>query len=81
MTEVLITDIQTKIQAKDVLDFFKAKNPDLKINFDLNETDKAYPCGHTVLRVEANKIDTQGILTALQHLGYKCGILEDKVCV
>lgn len=81
MTEILITDIQTKIQAKDILDFFKAKNPDLKINFDLNETDKAYPCGHTVLRVEGNKIETQSILTALQNLGYRCEILEDKVCL
>jgi hypothetical protein len=81
MTEILITDIQTKIQAKDILNFFKAKNPDLKINFDLNETDKAYPCGHTVLRVEGNKIETQSILTALQNRGYKCEILKDKVCL
>ncbi|MBN8787668.1 MAG: hypothetical protein J0I84_11315 [Terrimonas sp.] len=81
MIEVFITDIQTEIQAKDILDFFKANNPDLKINYDLNETDKAYPCGHTVLRVEGNKIETQSILTAMQNLGHKCEILEDKVCV
>jgi uncharacterized beta-barrel protein YwiB (DUF1934 family) len=55
MTEIFIADIQTKIQTKDILDFFKANNPDLKINYDLNETDNAYPCGHTVLRVEGNK--------------------------
>ena len=81
MIEVFITDIQTEIQANDVLDFFQANNPDLKINYDLNETDKAYPCGHTVLRVEGNKIETQSILTAMQNLGHKCEILEDKVCV
>ncbi|WPR70577.1 hypothetical protein SLW70_11605 [Flavobacterium sp. NG2] len=81
MTEIFITDIETKIQAKHVLDYFKTNNPDLKINYDLNETEKSYPCGHTVLRVEGYKIERQSILTALQKLGHKSEILEDKICV
>lgn len=81
MTEIFITDIQTNIQATMLLDIFKANNPDLKIIYDLNETDKKYPCGHTVLRVEGDKIETQSILTDILNLGYKCEILEDKVCL
>jgi hypothetical protein len=37
--------------------------------------------GHTVLRAKGNKIETQSILTAMQNLGHKFEILEDKVCV
>jgi len=81
MTEIFITDIQTEIQAKDFLDFFKANKPDLKIKYDLNETDKPYPCGHTILRIEGDKIETHSILSAMQNFGYKCEILEDKVCI
>ncbi len=81
MIEIFITNIQTEIQAKEVLDFLKANNPDLKISYDLNETEKSFPCGHTILRVEGDKIETKNILTALNSLGYKCEILEDKVCV
>lgn len=40
MTEILITDIQTRIQAKEILYFSIAKTPALKINFDLDETGK-----------------------------------------
>lgn len=81
MTEIFIADIQTKIQANQILDFFKVNSPDLKINYDLNETDNKYPCRHTVLRVEGDKIETLSILTTLQSLGHKCEILEDKICV
>ena len=81
MTEIFITNIQTKIQAKQVLDFIIVTNPDLKITYDLNETVNSYPCGHAILRVEGDKVDPQIILTALNSSGYKCEILEDKVCV
>lgn len=81
MTEIFITNVPTKNQAKEVLDFFNANNPDLKISYDLNETENSYPCGHTILRVEGDKVDTQNILTVLNSLSYKCEILEDKVCV
>ena len=40
-----------------------------------------YALGHTVLRAKGNKIETQSILTAMQNLGHKFEILEDKVCV
>ena len=71
MTEIFITNIQTKIQAKQVLDFIIVTNPDLKLTYDLNETVNSYPCGYTILRVEGDKVDPQIILTALKILsGY-----------
>lgn len=50
-------------------------------DFDFNETQKAYPCGHTILRVEGSKIKVKRILTSVKKLGYSCEILQDKVCI
>jgi hypothetical protein len=81
MTEIFITNIQNKDQANKILNSIKTENPELKVNFDLNETAKAYPCGHTILRVEGDKINLESILTSVQNLGYSCEILQDKVCI
>lgn len=81
MTETFITNIQNKVQANIILNSIKTENPDLKVNFDLNETEKAFPCGHTILRVEGDKINLERIVTSVQNLGYSCEILQDKVCI
>jgi hypothetical protein len=81
MTEIFITNIQNKVEANKVLNSIKTENPELKVNFDLNETEKAYPCGHTILRTESAKINEKRILTSVQNLGYSCEILQDKVCI
>lgn len=77
MTEIFITDIQNKVQADDILNFFKTENSELKISYDLNETEN----GHTILRVEGDKINPESNLTSVKSLGHNCEILEDKVCV
>ena len=79
MIEVFITDIQTKNQAEAVL--IDIQNTDLKINFDLNETDFSFPCGHTILRVEGTKVNSENILKQIGKLGFKCDVLEDKICI
>jgi len=81
MIEVFITDIQTKNQAEAVLIDIQNKNTDLKINFDLNETDFSFPCGHTILRVEGTKVNSENILKQIGKLGFKCDVLEDKICI
>ena len=81
MTEIFITDIQNVVQANNILNSIKTENPELKINFDLNETEKSYPCGHTVLRIEGDKINSKSILTTVKSFGHNCEILEEKVCV
>lgn len=80
MVEVFITDIQNNIQADIILNIILKDNTDLKINFDLNETDLSFPCGHTILRVEGNKIISNGIMETVRKQGFKCEILEDKIC-
>jgi hypothetical protein len=80
MVEVFITDIQTKDQAEAVLIDIQNENADLKINFDLNETDFPFPCGHTILRVEGFQINLENILKQVGKLGFKCEVLEDKIC-
>jgi hypothetical protein len=80
MVEVFITDIQTKSQAEAVLNSIQNENTDLKVNFDLNETEFPFPCGHSILRVEGCQINSEKILLKVSNLGFKCGILEDKIC-
>ncbi len=81
MTEIFITDIKNKVQANNILNSIKTENPELKVNFDLNETEKTYPCGHTIFRVEGDKINFESIFTRVQNLGHSCEILQDKVCI
>jgi len=81
MIEIFITDIQDKIQADRISSTIKSENSELKVSFDFNETNLSFPCGHTILRVEADKINLESILTTIKHFGFNCEILEDKVCV
>lgn len=80
MIEVFITDIQNNIQADIILNNIQKDNTDLKITFDLNETDLSFPCGHTILRVEGNKINSDRIMVSVRKQGFNCEILEDKIC-
>ncbi len=80
MTEIFITNVQNEVQTKNILDFFKIVNPELKITLDLNETENSYPCGHTIIRVEGDKINAKSIVNMAKRLGYNCDILEDKIC-
>lgn len=80
MVEVFITYIQNNIQADIILSNIQKDNPDLKINFDLNETEFAFPCGHTILRVEGNKVNSDRIMANVRKQGFNCEILEDKIC-
>jgi hypothetical protein len=80
MVEVFITDIQNTIQTERILNTIQNENTELKINFDLNENDFPFPCGHTILRVEGNKIDSDKIMETVRNQGFNCEILEDKIC-
>lgn len=81
MIEVFITDIQTKFQADKILSTIQNKNTDLKIDYDLNETGLPFPCGHTILRVEGDKINSDKMMTTVRDQGFNCEILEDRICV
>lgn len=80
MVEVFITNIQSEIQAKEVLKSLESNYPSLKINFDLEDFNEPYPCGHSILRIEGEFFDTNSIFQRLKSKGIKCEILEDKIC-
>ena len=81
MTEIFNTDIRNKVQAYIILSALKKSNPELKVNYDLNETNLSFPCGHTILRVEANNINSGKIAAVIIGMRFNCEILQDKVCV
>ena len=81
MTEVFITNIQSPVQADKVETALRENFPGLKINFDINETELIFPCGHSVLRVEGPAYHSDEIITALIRWGFDCQILEDKICI
>ena len=80
MTEVFITNIENQNQADIVAKTIRSIYSDLKINTDLNETEKSFPCGHTILRVEGESFNSDEIINSANELGIKCQILEDKIC-
>lgn len=80
MIEVFITDIQTEVQVDKTFDFIKNHFPDLKIDFDLKDEKKPFPCGHTILRVEGKTISSEKIISELKKIGFRSEILEDKIC-
>lgn len=80
MIEVFITDIQNKDQADRVLSRVLTEDIDLKVNFDFNETDLSFPCGHTILRIEGDVINSDATIAIVNEQGFKCEILEDKIC-
>ena len=80
MVEVFITNILNKIQAEKVLKNIGIDYPKFELYYDLNETEFPFPCGHTVLRVEGDNISAKQLMESVLIQGFKCEILEDKVC-
>lgn len=80
MVEALITDIKEVRQAEIVLAHLQKEFVGLKINFDLQETDFSFPCGHTILRAEGTVVDAAELIGLVRGHGFQCQILEDKVC-
>lgn len=81
MVEVLITNVKSETLSNEILNLLKLKHPLLKINFDLEDFNKPYPCGHSVLRIEGDFIDTNLITKFLQGIGVECDLLEERACV
>ena len=81
MIEVFITNVKTKRLAKKVLKFLESQFPLLNINFDLEDFNKPYPCGHSILRVEGDLIDIDSILNQLEKQQIKSELLTDDICV
>lgn len=81
MIEVFITNLKSRTRAKKIIQFLKSEYPQLKINFDLEDFNKPYPCGHSILRAEGKLMDSNSIVRQLKSKGIECELLEDKICV
>ena len=78
--EVFITDFNSRLHAKKILQELESSFPELKINLDLNKSEVSYPCGHSVLRVEGTGILRNRISAKMTSLGFQCDVLIDRVC-
>lgn len=81
MIEVFITNITKDYQAKKVIKQLYKHFLDFKIDYDLNETALHFPCGHTVIRVESEKIPVESIVQMVRQMGFECKVMPDTICV
>ena len=79
MVEVFITDIKKQVQAKRMIETLEPVFPELRFNYDMDETELSFPMGHTVLRVEGKNIDAEQIISIVKKLGANCEIMKDIV--
>ncbi|PIB36591.1 hypothetical protein BFP72_14865 [Reichenbachiella sp. 5M10] len=80
MVEVFVTDIRDQAQAVQMMSVFEKDFAEWVINFDLSDTDLTFPCGHSILRVEGERVNPERIINTMHAAGYICEMLEDKVC-
>lgn len=81
MIEVFITNITKEYQAKKVIKQLCNRFLDFKIDYDLNETALNFPCGHTVIRVEGERIPVKSIVHIVRQMGFECQVMPDTVYV
>ncbi|PBQ30916.1 hypothetical protein CNR22_03715 [Sphingobacteriaceae bacterium] len=80
MVEVFTTNVRTKIQAEPILKLLENYFSELEFNFDLDDSDSQIPFCHNILRVEGATINSEKIIALVNQAGFKCTILEDKIC-
>ena len=76
-----MTDIRNSVQAEQMQKVLKNSFPVLKFNFDLENSEAPFPCGNSILRVEGKTINSEEIILILNKAGFKCEVLEDKICM
>lgn len=73
MLEIFKTNVQEESDAKKLVQILKGVIPNAIINFDLNDCDK-------VLRVEAELVSTDEVITIINSSGFSCKVIPDKIC-
>ena len=80
MIAIFTTSVQSPKEAEYLHGILIDRFPTLKINMDINDSPLAYPCTHSILRVEGQDINAANIISTVMLAGFHCDILEDKVC-
>ncbi|NBG66885.1 hypothetical protein [Acidiluteibacter ferrifornacis] len=81
MIEVLMTNVKSEILSIEIVQFLEREHPHLKFDFDLEDFNQPYPCGHSILRIEGKTIDVHLIIQQVKSKGMECDFLVDKMCV
>ncbi len=69
MVEIFKTNVEEQDQARVLLQVLSQQFPLSKINFDLDDCDR-------ILRIEAEAIPQDIVITLMTSKGYQCCILE-----
>lgn len=80
MVTIFTTNIPNQYEASDIMSVIRHHNPGGQLSFDIENAVSNYPCDHSILRVEGEKVNPQNIMTMVNQAGFECDILEDKVC-
>lgn len=80
MIEVFTTNIRNKVHAERILKILENNFSELRINFDLDDSESPRPCSQTILRVEGVTVHSEDIISMVNKSGFTCNILEDKIC-
>lgn len=80
MIEVFTTNIPNQMLGNEMIKCLKESFSNLNIDFDIEAPIINYPCDHSILRVEGATIEVHNIISHINKNGYKCHILEDKIC-
>jgi len=80
MVIIFTTNIPNQYEASDIMSAITHHNPELQLSFDIESAVSNYPCDHSILRVEGEKVRPQDIMAMVSQAGFECDILEDKVC-
>ena len=81
MVEVFITNVKSEILSIEILQFLEKNYPQVEFNFDLEDFNKPYPYGNSILRNEGKVIDINSIAQQLKSKGIKCELLGDEICL
>ncbi len=68
--EVFKTNVDSKKEAKMILEEIEASFPGAKVNFDLDDKDK-------ILRIQSPSVSIEEIKNCLEGKGYYCELLPD----
>lgn len=80
MVAVFITDVKSESLSHEILRGLEREYPQTSFHFDLEDFKKPYPCGHSILRMEAEQINTDSLTQHLTTKGVRCEFLKDTIC-
>lgn len=73
MIEIFQTNVQSNMQAEEILKALRLLSPGSAISFELDDPDR-------ILRIKESKVDDDLIITTVNGFGFECKVVPDVVC-